>query len=721
MAVFNRQNFKTLPNNKDDNNFTTCISYTNHTVFGKGIHLLQHNSIHSALPYLMLQLALAFIISKLIYFLLRPLKQPKFVCNILSGITLGRSVLGRSKAFEDIIFPAREMMVVNTLSIIGGIYFVFINAVKMDKDMILRTIKSTWNVSLTVQLVPLTISIIIARLVHDNLPRISKPTALFYISFISAETYFAVTADAISELNLLNSELGQLTISTAVLHEILGWLNNALSPLVRGGFAAKFIKSEISFLAFLIFTFFVLRPAIQWIIRTTPDREPVKKCYIVAILIGALIMAGLLTDIFSIKDWKAFVSLGMILVAAYLGKPIDVQTFSTLVLFYLVLTAIVTPLISIFYKPRKRLDRISKIDNCIRTLQSTLPNSELRILCCIHHEDNVNGIINLLRASNPTEMNPICAYAVHLIDLVGRALPVIVPYNTQKRRLVANSTDRIMRAMTRYSKGSGAAVKVQPFKMISPYNTMHQSICKLVEDNLILLPFHENGEFQSRTACVQNFNKNVLSYAPCTVGIFVDRGLTYYHPSNICYNVAVFFLGGPDDREAMALVSRISSHPGMSITIFRIDLLENSVESENDRCLDDAVTKEFMVGNVGNTRVECHEMVANDSKQLMDAIKKEKDFELVIVGKRHTFSSTLEKEMKPWVEYEELGIIGDMLASADFAEGHMMSLLVIQSVESIKQGAKITATMSFKGELKRLLFNSSNCDKDYRRLDYGVV
>ncbi|KAH9702706.1 Cation/H(+) antiporter 15 [Citrus sinensis] len=594
----------------------------------------------------------------------------------------------------------------------------------MDKDMILRTIKSTWNVSLTVQLVPLTISIIIARLVHDNLPRISKPTALFYISFISAETYFAVTADAISELNLLNSELGQLTISTAVLHEILGWLNNALSPLVRGGFAAKFIKSEISFLAFLIFTFFVLRSAIQWIIRTTPDREPVKKCYIVAILIGALIMAGLLTDIFSIKDWKAFVSLGMILVAAYLGKPIDVQTFSTLVLFNLVLTAIVTPLISIFYKPRKRLDRISKIDNCIRTLQSTLPNSELRILCCIHHEDNVNGIINLLRASNPTEMNPICAYAVHLIDLVGRALPVIVPYNTQKRRLVANSTDRIMRAMTRYSKGSGAAVKVQPFKMISPYNTMHQSICKLVEDNLIplvLLPFHENGEFQSRTACVQNFNKNVLSYAPCTVGIFVDRGLTYYHPSNICYNVAVFFLGGPDDREAMALVSRISSHPGMSITIFRIDLLENSVESENDRCLDDAVTKEFMVGNVGNTRVECHEMVANDSKQLMDAIKKEKDFELVIVGKRHTFSSTLEKEMKPWVEYEELGIIGDMLASADFAEGHMMSLLVIQSVESIKQGAKITATMSFKGELKRLLFNSSNCDKDYRRLDYGVV
>ncbi|KDO68845.1 hypothetical protein CISIN_1g042567mg [Citrus sinensis] len=414
------------------------------------------------------------------------------------------------------------------------------------------------------------------------------------------------------------------------------------------------------------------------------------------------IRIGLLTDIFSIKDWKAFVSLGMILVAAYLGKvwgsllsliwfktstrndllfgcflnikgiiellvflrwiiykPIDVQTFSTLVLFNLVLTAIVTPLISIFYKPRKRLDRISKIDNCIRTLQSTLPNSELRILCCIHHEDNVNGIINLLRASNPTEMNPICAYAVHLIDLVGRALPVIVPYNTQKRRLVANSTDRIMRAMTRYSKGSGAAVKVQPFKMISPYNTMHQSICKLVEDNLIplvLLPFHENGEFQSRTACVQNFNKNVLSYAPCTVGIFVDRGLTYYHPSNICYNVAVFFLGGPDDREAMALVSRISSHPGMSITIFRIDLLENSVESENDRCLDDAVTKEFMVGNVGNTRVECHEMVANDSKQLMDAIKKEKDFELVIV---------------------------------DFAEGHMMSLLVIQSVESIKQGAKL--------------------------------
>lgn len=388
---------------------------------------------------------------------------------------------------------------------------------------------------------------------------------------------------------------------------------------------------------------------------------------------------------------------------------VDIQTFSELVLSNLVLTAIVTPLIAIFYKPQRRLESIARVDNCIRTLRTTLPSSELRIVCCIHHEDNVNGIITLLRATNPTEMNPICAYPVHLKDLAGRAAPVVLPYNTQKYKLASNATDRIMRAVIKYSRSSGPAVAVQPFIMISPYDTMHQSICRLLKDKfipLILVPLFPNGEVQGPNGILHNFNINILHYAPCTVGIFVDRGLNSCintaKSAKFCYNVAVFFIGGPDDREAMALVSRMSGHPGVSITVFRINLEENIVENESEKHIDEVVMNEFVASNFGNASVVCRQIVANDTKQLVSAVRSlERSNDLVIVGRQQAFSSQLEEEMRPWVEYEELGIIGDLLASADFVGG-MMSILVIQSVESVKG-----ATHKTVKTLGNLIYNYS--------------
>lgn len=91
------------------------------------------------------------------------------------------------------------------------------------------------------------------------------------------------------------------------------------------------------------------------------------------------------------------------------SQLIDVQTYNVLVLTNLAVTAIVTPLISVYYNPQKRLESIAMVDNFMRTLQTALPDNELRILSCIHDEDHVNGIINLIKTSNPTEMTKVMA------------------------------------------------------------------------------------------------------------------------------------------------------------------------------------------------------------------------------------------------------------------------------------------------------------------------
>lgn len=122
-------------------------------------------------------------------------------------------------------------MFAHTVSTIGGIYFVLINTLKMDKAMLIRTVKKTWSVSMTALFVPLLISLLISHMLRDHIPGIHKGRFYYYRSSLASISSFAVVVDATSELNLLKSELGQLTMSTAIIHDIIGLFISALSPI----------------------------------------------------------------------------------------------------------------------------------------------------------------------------------------------------------------------------------------------------------------------------------------------------------------------------------------------------------------------------------------------------------------------------------------------------------------------------------------------------------
>ncbi|KAL5734431.1 hypothetical protein ACOSP7_032292 [Xanthoceras sorbifolium] len=744
----------------------------------KGVWYEGHLS-KTVFPLFMIQLILAFSFSRLIYFVLRPLKQPKFVCDVLCGIILGPSVMGRNKEMMNLICHPENLMLSNTMSAIGGIYFIFINSVKMDKSRILLTAKKAWNVGLTCYAVPCSISLIVFYQLQTYIPELTTGVFPVYLFALSSQSFLPVTAHALGELNLLTSDLGQLAISSVTVHEIIGWFLTCLAMFLQAEEAAQWIGilTVFSFLALTTFSIFVLRPLMLWIIRNTPEGKPVDETYVRGILLaplitgvlsdilgsayfpGAFIMGliipagpplgsaivdkcelmlseiflpflyiriGQLTNVYSVTDWKAFGAFQFTLATGYVGKVagslvsllcfktgirtalllgfilnikgvlefvissrwrmfkyLDDASHTAFVISNVLVTAIVTPLIQIFYKPETRLEMSHLTEIQTRTLQATPLHCELRVLCCFHCEDNVPGIITLLRAFSPTENSPICNYAVHVIELIGRATPLLDTYESKSRKPMPNSTDRIMRALSECSKASILSIVIQPFRMIAPYKVMHEMVCKLAQDKyipLIILPFPENLEVHGKTACLRSFIANVEDNSPCTVEIFVDRNPPRYSDSTKwSFRVALFFLGGPDDREALALALRMSGNPGVSITLYRILLKEDSEKDYRENHLDECLVNRFIAKNISNPGVVFKEFKANKSLQVFDTVRSmENKYELVLVGKRRGSHSNLEEEMNPWVEYKELGVIGDMLASSDFGGG-LMSILVMQS------------------------------------------
>jgi hypothetical protein len=127
-------------------------------------------------------------------------------------------------------------------------------------------------------------------------------------------------------------------------------------------------------------------------------------------------------------------------------------------------------------------------------------------------------------------------------------------------------------------------VTVQPFTAMSLYRTMHEDICSLAQDkcvSLILLPFHKHltvgGRMEDENVAYRNINLNVLANAPCSVGIFINRGLVAADNSVKCH-FCMLFIGSGDDREALAYAWRMAGHPRISLTVVRFLPDEDAVE-----------------------------------------------------------------------------------------------------------------------------------------------
>ncbi|XP_058006838.1 cation/H(+) antiporter 15-like [Hevea brasiliensis] len=725
----------------------------------------------------------------------------KWVFITKAGIIMGPSVLGMNKTYMEKIFPDKEMVVYNTMAKIGIGYFIFITAVKMDAARSLIATRTTRLISSLCFFMRIALTGIFASGVQQYTKGIVPGTGTAVVTDALSITFFAVTAEAMKDHDLLTSELGQLAMSCAMLVEMTCWVLIVSTTLI---FQLSFFDSIRVVLVIVVLSLigiYIIRPAILQFIKKTPEGTPISENLVIAIFVGASVM-GVIADaacgslfpgvlvmglvipdgpplgaaivekselmvmelfmpaffvvighrvdvssLFPIKDNEFYLLLILVLVshiATILGtlfaslfcriklrnaillsmilnfkgvldfasydkwhgnELYNRKVYTTLVLANLFLTIIYNILLDIFYKPHIRLTESPPEPKGFRSLQSISDTREFRVLTCIHSEDNVHTIISLLEACNPSPLSPMFVDVIHAIELVGRAAPLLAPYKSKKKEQL-NCTDHIMSAFTNYSTNSRGPVLVRPFTMLAPYTTMHNIICNQVQDKeipLIIVPFQGNRDDNSiQSNLVRDFNAQLQNNARCTVGILVDRGFIHQNFNHFSCNIVVIFVGGADDREALALASRMSRNPDVSITLLRINVKRNEAEMNGkDKQLDDSLVQDFKDKNSNNACVVCREVVANDSLQLLAVIRSLKNYyDLVMVGKMPIKAQFVE-EMKGWIERPELGLIGDVLASSDISNGKM-SVLVMQHFAEFGEHSNhcISSTTSLSRETK---------------------
>ncbi|VAI26908.1 unnamed protein product [Triticum turgidum subsp. durum] len=496
------------------------------------------NPLDYALPLAILQICLVVVVTRGLAYLLRPLRQPRVIAEIIGGVLLGPSALGRSSKFLHAVFPGKKALAIA----LAGISLPF--ALGIGTSFAFR-----------------------ATIVKGA----PQGPFLVFMGVALSITAFPVLARILAELKLLTTDIGRMAMSAAAVNDVAAWILLALAVALSGdGSPIISLWVLLTATGFVIAVCVLLRPLLAWMAHRSPEGEPVKEVYICATLaivlaagfvtdvigihalFGAFMVgivvpkdgpfagvliekvedlisglflplyfvsSGLKTDVATIRGAKSWGLLVLVIINACLGKiggtviaslcvkipvreavtlgflmntkglvelivlnigrdrkVLNDESFAIMVLMALFTTFITTPIVMAIYKPARPSAPYKR-----RTVEGGAPadaDSELRVLACFHSNRNIPTLLNLVESTRGTGRHRLAMYAMHLVELSERSSAISMVHRTRRNAMPffnsGDKTEQMVVAFEAFQQLS--AVRVKPMTAISDLETIHRDV-----------------------------------------------------------------------------------------------------------------------------------------------------------------------------------------------------------------------------------------------------
>ncbi|KAI3721488.1 hypothetical protein L2E82_32501 [Cichorium intybus] len=271
------------------------------------------NPLDYAFPLLIIQTTFVLVVGRSLAFLLKPLRQPKVIAEIVGGILLGPSALGRNQEYMHRIFPRWSSPILESVASIGLLFFLFLVGLELDLSSIRRSGKRAFGIAAAGISLPFIFGIGVAFVLRKTIDGADKVGYAQYFVFMGVAlsiTAFPVLARILAELKLLTTRVGETAMAAAAFNDIVAWILLALAVALAGnGEEGGPHKSPLvsvwvllSGVAFVIFMMVVIRPAMNWVaLRCSPEHDTVDEAYI-CLTLATVMVSGFITDLIGIHS-----------------------------------------------------------------------------------------------------------------------------------------------------------------------------------------------------------------------------------------------------------------------------------------------------------------------------------------------------------------------------------------------------------------------------------
>lgn len=227
---------------------------------GKGGH---------AILTLLVQVALILGLSRLMGVVFTRIGQPQVMGEMIAGIMLGPSLFGLlAPGLWGHIFPAQSVALLNLLSQVGVIFFLFLIGLELDPKLIRNRGQAALVISHASIVTPLLLGSILAMYLYprifNNTPQMRfTPVALFMGAAMSI-TAFPVLARILTERNIHKTKMGAIAITCAAVDDVTAW---CMLAVVVGyaraeGWQPAMVTAGLS-VVYVLVMFFVIRPFLK--------------------------------------------------------------------------------------------------------------------------------------------------------------------------------------------------------------------------------------------------------------------------------------------------------------------------------------------------------------------------------------------------------------------------------------------------------------------------
>jgi Kef-type K+ transport system membrane component KefB len=248
------------------------------------MHAFRHVSAEEVLLRLLVQLIVILLAARLFAGLLRRFRQPGVVGEIVAGLVLGPSVLGRwFPGIADAIFhPPLEGLtpelsaalfgqVLTILSELGLVFLLFLIGLEFDFSHLRWHGRSALAISVSGVIVPFMLGIALSWFMHPRVAAdIPAPGFMLFLGTALSITAIPVLGRIMIELGITRTRLGTITISAAAVDDATGWILLAsVAAIVRANFhPGHTLLMLAETLAFGLVMVFVVRPLLRpWVRR----------------------------------------------------------------------------------------------------------------------------------------------------------------------------------------------------------------------------------------------------------------------------------------------------------------------------------------------------------------------------------------------------------------------------------------------------------------------
>ena len=246
------------------------------------------------------------------------LNQPPVIGEVVGGILLGPSLLGRvAPALQGAIFPADVVPVLGAIAQAGVILYMFLVGLELDLRLLRTSIRNTIVIALSAIIVPFAVGVLLALVLRDSLaaPSIDRASFVLFTGVALSITAFPVLARILQDRGMQRTPLGTLALTCAAINDAIAWSLLAFTiGVMQAPTPAGMRTAELTAAAFVIGA---LIPHHSISVRNT---ERITAAVRVLFLPSFFALTGLRTEIGLIETASEWLLCGLIIAVATAGK-----------------------------------------------------------------------------------------------------------------------------------------------------------------------------------------------------------------------------------------------------------------------------------------------------------------------------------------------------------------------------------------------------------------